>query len=98
MKPKAPAVITFRAKVRQMIVGDAKRAYVDYKAKVSRSDCDLKPHQHYYFNSDLFPSMLQRAYETALGGKRWGYLDALPDTVTVDASGFLACVTVRVEV
>lgn len=98
MKPATPALITFKTKVRQMHVNDDKAPYIEYKRKVSRRDCDLKPHQHDYYNSDMFPSMLQRAYDNAIGAREWEYLDRLPETVHIDASGFLAAVTVRVEV
>jgi hypothetical protein len=97
MKLKTAAAITFRTKVRKMHVGDATRDYIDYKRKVSRTDCDLKPHQHDYFNSDLFPGMLQRAYDTAIEKREWQYLDRLPETVDIDASGFLAVITVRIK-
>lgn len=54
-----------------------------------------------YANSDLFPSMVRREAEKA-GCVRIGdtlrvdLLRPLPDGITVDASGFLATVTIRI--
>ena len=98
MKASIPALITFKTKIRQMHVNGGKAPYVEYKRAVSRRDCDLKPHQHDYYNSDMFPSMLQRAYDAAIEKREWQYIDRLPPNVDCDASGFLAVVTVRVEV
>jgi hypothetical protein len=99
MKPPIHTLITFKTKARQMHVNGDKAPHIKYKRKVSRRDCGLKPHQHDYYNSDMFPSMLQqRAYDNAIGAREWEYLDRLPETVHIDASGFLAAVTVRVEV
>lgn len=89
------ATITFRTKVRTIRNADGTQSqYIDYKRTVTRRDCDLKPHQHTYYNSDFFPSMLQRAYATATNGREWVRLKDLPACVTVDTSKFLATVTV----
>lgn len=99
MKDKVPATVTFRTKVKEMVSADgARKNIIDYKLSVKRSDCDLKPHQHDYFNSDMFPSMLQRAYDAAIKGKRWCYLDALPGAVSIEHGSFLVTVKVRVMV
>ncbi len=89
------ATITFKTKVRKIDEGDGTTSeYIDYKRDVSRRDCDLKPHQHTYYNSDLFPGMLRSAYATATNGREWIRLKDLPSCVTVDTSKFLATVTV----
>ncbi len=94
-----PATVTYKAKVREMLnAADAVVPYVDFKRTLSRRDCDLKPHTHDYYNSDLFPAMLNGAYRAAIGNREWCELSALPAGVTVDTSGFLATVTVRLEV
>jgi hypothetical protein len=100
MKAQVPATVTFKTKVRHMQDGDTGTTfeYIDYKRELSRHDCNLKPHQHDYYNSDLFPSMLKRAYETAIGGRPWVRLSCLPENVTVNSTGFLAIVTVRINV
>ena len=93
-----PAFVTYRVKVRTMTFTDgAKRSYIDFKKKLSRADCNLKPHQHDYYNCDLFPAMLNNAHRKAIGDRDWQYLDALPPAVKVDTSGFLAEVTVALE-
>ena len=99
MKDKMPAVITFRTKLGSIINADGhSQPVVDYKRKVTRKDCDLRACEHDYYNADMFPSMLQRAYEKAIEGRPWSWLTSLPPAVTVDASAFLATVTVRIEV
>jgi hypothetical protein len=96
-----PAVITYKAKVRPMHTDTGVVDYIDFKAVVSRKDCNLKAHQHDYYNAHMFPSMLNRAHLAATKTsefKRWCLLSDLPDCVTVDTKGFLATVTVRIEV
>jgi hypothetical protein len=99
MKAPVPATVTFRAKVRTLIESDGTRVpYIDYKKKIKRSDCNLRPHEHDYYNSDMFPSMLQRAYDKAIGGKQWVRLSEAPGCVSIDPSSFLAQVNVSIEV
>ena len=74
--------------------GTEKEPYINYKRVLGRSDCTLKNHEHTYYNSDLFPSMLNRAHKNATQGKEWCRLRELPDGVQVDTSKFLAVVTV----
>jgi hypothetical protein len=93
------AIITYKTKVRQMHTDNGLVDYIDFKAVVSRKDCNLKPHQHDYYNCDMFPSMLNRAHKEATHSnewKRWCLLSELPDAVTVDTTGFLATVTVQI--
>lgn len=94
---KVPAFATYRVKVRTMIDGDKERKYIDFKKKLGKIDCNLKPHQHAYYNSVFFDGMLNQAHRKATGERDWQYLDALPDTVKVDTSGFLATVTVSLD-
>ena len=89
------ALITFKTKIQKLHEGDGSVSLiVNYKRKLSRHDCNLRPHEHTYYNSDLFLGMLQKAYSTATNGKEWARIASLPDSVKVDASGFLAVVTV----
>lgn len=89
------AILTYKTKVKQF--ADNGGQYIDYKKSYSRRECNLKPHEHAYYNSDLFPSMLNRAARAAQQNKEWCRLEDLPECITLDTSKFLAVVTVRVE-
>lgn len=94
-----PAIIQYKAKVRTIYGADNTPAeYIDYKKALTRRDCNLKPHQHDYYNSDMFVGMLNHAHKAATGGRKWCCLGDLPTCVTVDTAGFLATVTIQVEV
>lgn len=87
--------ITFKTKVRKLHNGDGTTSdYIEPKRVVGRVDCNLRPHEHTYYNSDLFPAMLNGAYNKVIGGKAFLCLESLPAGVTVDTSKFLAIVTV----
>jgi len=90
------AIVIFKVKVKRILDGKTRRDMVDYKLKISRADCNLRPADHDYYNCDMFPSMLQRAYNKAIGGRRWQYLDNLPVGVTIERGAFFS--TVRVVV
>lgn len=92
------ATVTFKVKIKQILDGETRRDIVDYKLKVSRVDCNLRPCDHYYYNSDMFPSMLQRAYIKAIDNRRWQYIDTLPACVTVKRGAFFSTVSVAVLV
>lgn len=70
------------------------RPAVRLKARVGRVDCNLRPHQHAWYNSDLFVGMLNSAYRAAIGGQLVHFTDELPAAVTIDDSKFWAVVTV----
>ena len=53
---------------------------------------------HQYYNFDGFPAMLKGATKAAIGGKEWSRLSDLPPCVAVDTSGFLATVTISIQV
>ena len=92
------ATVAFKVKIKQMLDGETRRDIVDYKLKVSRVDCNLRPCDHYYYNSDMFPSMIQRAYIKAIDNRRWQYVDTLPACVTVERGAFFSTVSVAVLV
>jgi hypothetical protein len=71
------------------------RLAINFKQELGRTDCNLKPHEHSYYNSDLFAGMLKRAAREAQQGRSWQYLDSLPDCITVDTSRFLAVVRIQ---
>jgi hypothetical protein len=55
----------------------------------------MKPCDHTYYNSDLFPGILNKTYQRIKGEyKTWSYVDELPEGCSVDASKFLAVVRV----
>ena len=94
--------ITFRTKVQTMHDMDDTPLY-DYIAvpEFKRSHVDMaaaRNHPKYggYANSDLFPGMLARIRRDVLNGRAYLRLNELPGNVTVDASGFLARVTIEV--
>ena len=88
--------IEFKTKTFPVIQDDngAVRTAIRLKARLARIDCNLKPHEHTYFNSDLFPAMLNETYRKIVGDRDYLYLDSLPEGVTVDTSKFLAVVTI----
>lgn len=96
------ALITFRTKVKTMfdMAGNELYHYVDVP-KLTTSHCDMnafRQHPRYggLANSVLFTSVLARIRSDLLDGKKYLRLDNLPNHVTVDKSGFLAIVVIKV--
>jgi len=88
--------ITFKTKPFPIIDGDRERMAINFKKTLGRADVNMRPSDHRYFNSDLFPGMLNRVYRRIIGEyKQWAFLDNLPAGVTVDTSKFLAVVTIQ---
>ena len=92
--------ITFKAKPEPVYnVEDNSVAYRRVKVpKLGCRHCNMKSFDRDrnwgpYVNSDLFPGMLSRALKKA-GIVEYIRLDAIPENVTVDTSGFLASVTI----
>ena len=75
----------------------AVRQAVRLKKQLTRADCNLSVGDHDYFNSDLFPQLLNGVYREIIGKKKYIYLDSLPDGVTVDTSKFLAVVRIQLN-
>ena len=95
----SPVVIEYKTKVRTLYnADDTTSPYIEYKRTLSRRDCNLRPHEDAYYNSDMFVGMLNRAHKAATGGREWCRLADLPAGVTVDTTGFLATVTITTEV
>lgn len=88
--------IQFKTKVRQITEHDGTRSqYIDFKRKLTKSDCTLKPHEHMYYNSDVFISILNRVYRRIIGEHtEWKRVQDLPSEITLDTSRFLAVVTI----
>lgn len=89
--------IQYKTKVRQVHVDDhgTLAPYIDFKRKLTRHDCNLKPCDHAYYNSDLFPAILNGYYQKIVKSKDWSLLSQLPEGVSVDTSKFLAVVTIE---
>ena len=83
--------IEYKAKIKEMADG---RKYINYKKKLNRIDCLLKPHEHSYYNCEMFPSILNRSALKAQNNRTWCYIDELPEGITINRSGFLAVVSI----
>lgn len=90
------ATLTYKTKVKNF--ADNGGRYIDYKKSCDRKDCNLKPHEHAYYNSDLFCSILNRAAKIAQDNKTWCRIEELPECITLDETGFLAVVKVQITI
>ena len=98
------ALISFKAKVRQVYNVDETLAYHTISVPtLTRSHCDMaafRTHPRFggMANSDLFPNILSRVRRDRLVGEYSNELrlDRLPDGVTIDTSGFLAVVSLDI--
>lgn len=90
--PDKALIVRYKTKVQHM--GDG-REYITFKKNLDRRDTPLKPHEHTYYNSDLFPSMLRRAALRVQNNRAWCYVDELPAGITIDNTGFMAVVTLN---
>lgn len=90
------ATIQFKTKIKTM----EGRRYIDFKRSIGVIDLIERRADYTYGNSDLFKSILQRAYDASIknGKGGWTYVDDLPECVTIDDSKFMAVVTVKIEV
>jgi len=92
------AKISFRAKVQQMYNMDDTLAYEYVQVpKLDRKHCDMsafRNHPKYggLANSTLFPNILAGIRKGICNSSGWIKLDAMPEGVSVDTSGFLALV------
>jgi hypothetical protein len=92
------AKISFRAKVQRICNMDDTIAYEYVQVpKLDRKHCDMnafRQHAKYgsYANSDLFLGMLATIRKGICNVDGWIKLDAIPQGVSVDTSGFLALV------
>ena len=92
------AKVAFKAKVQNVYNMDNTLAFQYVKVPtLNRSHCDMAAFRSHkkigpYANSDLFPSILARSCKSlGLGGMI--RLEAIPDGVEVDTTGFLASVS-----
>ena len=104
LEVKMPA-ITFRAKVETVRNRDGSIAFQRVKVPaLTYAHCNMEewrqhPKWGVLANSDLFIDCLRRQTALAIGGDHVRYLrlDRLPAVVSVDASGFLARVTINLD-
>ena len=96
------ATIEFKTKIKTTGYAgtDETWEYVTIPA-FKKSHCDMhafRQHRKYggYANSALFPAMLARIKREIFGTKNTIRLDAIPDGVKIDTSGFLAKITLEV--
>lgn len=95
------ATITFKAKKQKMGNMDGTLAYEYVSFPIlDRKHCDMqefRQHTKYgpYANSDLFKGMLAGIRKDLLKGE-FLRLDTLPSNVSLDDSGFLAVITIKV--
>lgn len=100
MKTETGATITFKGKVETLRYINDTIASVRIKVPtLERRHCNMdafRKHSKYgaYANSDMFPAMLARIKREKLGD--FIKMDAIPEGVTVDQTGFLAVVTLTV--
>lgn len=60
--------------------------------------CNLQPHEHKFYNCDLFNGMLQRSFNKAWEGMQWYRLNELPKGIKVIEGKFLSEVQTEIEV
>lgn len=97
------AQIQFKGKIRTVRFTDESKNY-DYIQipELDRKHCNMDAMRSHpklgpYANSDLFKAMLQREKRRVFGSLSTQLkLNAIPEGVTVDTSGFLAVVTFEV--
>jgi hypothetical protein len=96
------SMIEFKGKVRTVYNVDDTVAYRFISVpKIARNHCNMQAFRvsrkfGSYANSDLFLGMMRGELESR-GIRDRIKLDSLPDGVTVDESGFLAVVTIHVD-
>lgn len=95
------ATITLKGKVKNMLECDGAIAYQYIQIPtLTRKHCNMhefRTHPRFgsYANSDLFEGMLNRSKKGIFGHDTRLRLDQVPQNVTVDTSGFLATVIVK---
>lgn len=95
------ARIEFKGKLNEVHNPDGSFAWLYVKVPaITRSHCDMHAFRTHariggLANSDLFPAVLKR-HLAAMNVKDVIRLDAIPEGVDVDCSGFLAKVTINI--
>jgi hypothetical protein len=87
--------ITYRTKLKETSAGE--KGFIP-KKNFSKHDCSLKPHEHWGYNSDLFPAILKRAHDKTILSRSFVWLNTLPEGITIVNEGFLSKIIVNVEI
>lgn len=97
------ATITFKTKAVRFENADGSDRHLRVKVPtLTRKHCDMPAFRQHlqfgsYANSDLFPGILARIRTGLVAHTgEWLRLDALPENVTADTSGFLTKITIAV--
>ena len=64
------------------------------KKTVTKTDCTMKNSDHKYYNSDLFPKILNNQHKVETRDRPVLFLDDLPNGITVENQGFLSLVKI----
>lgn len=89
--------ITFKVKTEQFQDANDLRIKEGFKLKKSltKNDCTLKPHQHSFYNSDLFAGILNRKYKELVNNNTLLFVDNLPEHIKIINQGFLSLVKIE---
>lgn len=87
-------IISYKTKIK--VFSNGERVFLP-KVSLSRSDCKLKPSDHWGYNSDIFCQILTKAHNKALNNERYIPLNKLPVGVSVE-EGFLSTINIEVEI
>ena len=90
---KVSTSIQYRTKIKTTSSGEE---FFIPKKNISRHDVNLKPHEHWAYNSDLFNQILGRAHTNAIKERSVLWIATLPEGVSVEREGFLAKISVNV--
>ncbi len=92
---KIKAIITYKTKIKETSNGE--KCFIP-KKNLTRHDCNLKPSDHWGYNSDLFPQILSRAHNKVLMNRSVIWLHTLPEGIEVINEGFMSRINVTVEI
>jgi hypothetical protein len=89
------AIISYRTKIKTNQLGE--KGFIPKKT-LNRSDCNLKPSDHWGYNSDLFPAILSRGHNKVILNRSFLWLNTLPEGIKVIDEGFLSRIDIEVEI
>ena len=87
------AIITYKTKIKKTTSGEE---YFIPKKNLTRHDCNLKPCNHWGYNSDLFSQILGRAHNNVILNRSVIWLNTLPAGIEIIKEGFLARININV--
>lgn len=86
--------ITFKTKLLKVDSNGTEQNVLFFKKTIGRADCNLRPCNHRHYNSDLFPILLNRAYQEIIHRKNSALTNDLPKGVTLEVGKFMSTVTI----